>query len=384
MSRNFEAEKVSGNSGDSVFLVIMLLLVGLGVSFLFTASYSYGERAFGDALYFLKKQLVFILIGVVCAFVVSKVSLKYLRMSIPFLLIGSFILVLLTFVPGIGAKILGAQRWLVILGISIQPSELVKLTLVLYLAHIFSKKEEKMHDAINTVLPPMIVVIVFVFLVYMQNDFSTSVFIFAVSMIMFYIAGTNLLYFIPFGVLSALVGGIILFTKPHRVERLMTFFNPQLDPTGSGFQILGSQMALSEGGLWGKGLGQGTVKLTRLPEAHSDFVFAVLGEEMGFVGVLFILALFLVFAVRGYMVAFKCKDRFGYYLVFGVVSMIFLQALLNIAVVSGVVPSTGIPLPFFSSGGSAIIVNLIMCGIVVNVSRRISYEAGIGGEVVYG
>jgi cell division protein FtsW len=191
---------------------------------------------------------------------------------------------------------------------------------------------------------------------------------------MFLVAQVRLLHLLLLSAFALPLGGILMFTKAHRVRRLMAFLNPLADPRGSGYQVIASQTALSGGGFWGRGLGKGIKKLGGLPEAHSDFIFAVVGEESGFLGALFVLLLFVLFAWRGYGIAFRGGESFHRYLAFGLTTVIFLQAVLNIAVVSGLMPATGIPLPFFSSGGSSMLVSLVMCGLLINLSKAVPRE----------
>lgn len=370
METSFSAEKLTKERGDYILLGLLVLLVGLGLAALFSSSFYWGETRFGDPLYFLKRQLVLVVLGVALGFFISRVSLDFIRRLVPALVISSLILTALTFVPGLGRTTMGAKRWIYIFGYSFQPSELAKLTVILYLAHIFSKKENRMEEFAKSVLPPLVICSAFVILVYLQNDFSTAFFIFFLILIMFFIAKIRFVYFLLLAVVGIPLAVVLLFTKEHRVQRLMAFLDPMKDPVGTGFQVNASRSALMGGGLWGRGLGEGGKKLGGLPEAHSDFIFAVLGEEMGFFGVVFIIAVFIAFAFRGYTAAVKSGSRFGYYLAFGLTTSILYQALLNIAVVSGLVPATGIPLPFFSSGGSSIVVTLVMCGLIMNVSRN--------------
>ncbi|TFG64029.1 MAG: putative lipid II flippase FtsW, partial [Spirochaetales bacterium] len=293
-----------------------------------------------------------------------------IKKFIPFLLLASFILMILTFIPGVGRVIQGSRRWIFLVGFSFQPSELVKLSLVLYLSHIFSKKEDRINDFVKTIMPLLVISAVFIILIYIQNDFSTAFFVFFLVLLMFFIARINVWYFLFLSSIGIPLAGILLFTKEHRVRRILTFINPDLDPVGSGYQVNAALSSLSTGGFWGVGIGEGTKKLGGLPEAHSDFIFAVLGEETGFIGVLFILSVFLAFAFRGYQIALKSENKFGYYCAFGITTTILYQTLLNIGVVGGLIPATGIPLPFFSSGGSSIVMALIMCGVLINVSRN--------------
>jgi cell division protein FtsW len=363
-------ERIEREPWDLPLLLTQVLLLGLGLAAMFSASAYEGERLFADPYYFLKRQLAWAAIGVVAAVAAAQVRLESLRRLAPYLLGVALLLTLLTFVPGIGRPLLGARRWLFLFGQSFQPSELVKLALVVYLAAIFSKKQQRINDPVNALLPPLLVVMLFVVLIYLQNDFSTAFFVLLLSLSMFLVAQVRILYFALLCLLVLPLGGILLFTKAHRVRRLMAFLNPLADPGGSGYQVIAAQASLMGGGFWGRGLGQGVKKLGGLPEAHSDFIFAVVGEEAGFIGALAVLCLFLVFAWRGYSVAMNSRDSFCRHLAFGVTTSITLQALLNIAVVAGLVPATGIPLPFFSAGGSSMLVSLTMCGLLMNLSRR--------------
>jgi len=367
----FTAEKVRNNSGDFLLLALTILLIGIGLAVLFSSSYYYGDLRFDDPLYFIKRQLLKAGVGALLAVIVSRLPMESLKKFIPAILFVSLVATGLTFMPGLGRTILGARRWIFVGGVSFQPSELAKVAVILYLAYIFSKKEERIDDFFNSVFPPLIIVFLFIALIYLQNDFSTAFFLFLLSLVLFFIARIRIIYFLLLSAVGIPLSLVLIFTKEHRVRRILAFLNPDMDPVGAGYQVNAAHAALVNGGFWGVGLGEGTKKLGGLPEAHSDFIFAVLGEEMGFLGILFVLALFAVFAFRGYSVALKSANRFNYYCAFGITTCILFQALLNIAVVSGLVPATGIPLPFFSSGGSSIIMTLIMCGILLNLSREV-------------
>lgn len=373
-------ERVDRRPIDSFLLANLVLLVGVGLSVLFSASYFRADRLFGEPLYFFHRQLVWTVLGLVGALAATRVSLDALRRLAPVLLIPTLLLMFLSFVPRVGVQVLGARRWIVLFGYSFQPSELVKLSLVLYLAHILSRKRERFHDPLNAILPPVLVAGFFVALIYAQNDFSTAFFVLLIALSMFFVSGFPLRYFISMTVMTAPIATILLLSREHRVRRVLAFVDPGRDPAGTGYQILASQRALADGGLWGVGIGRSVRKLGGLPEAHSDFVFAVLGEEFGYLGVLAVLGLFLAFAYRGFVLSFRIEDHFRSYLAFGLTSGIVLQALLNMAVVVGMVPATGIPLPFFSSGGSSIVVSLIMAGLLLNLSR----DASVNPEATHG
>jgi cell division protein FtsW len=363
-------ERIEKKSGDFILVLLILLLLGIGVSVLYSASYTNAERLGKDPRYFFFKQILWIALGGVGCFVASRTPLELFRRAVPFILLLSLVLILLTFVPQLSHQVQGARRWIFVFGQSFQPSELVKLTMVIYLSSICSKKEDRINDPVNSIIPPLIVVSLFVCLILIQNDFSTALFIFGTAVLIFYIARIKLYYFLFLGSIVLPLGVILLLSKEHRVQRIISFVNPAGDPAGAGFQVLQARQALVNGAFLGRGLGMGTKKMGDLPEAHSDFIFAVVGEELGFVGIIFIMLLFILFAYRGYSIALRSRDSFQYYLAFGATTMIFLQAMLNMAVVAGLVPATGIPLPFFSSGGSSILMTLIMTGLLINVSRQ--------------
>ncbi len=371
---SFAIERVEKNSLDLGLVVALLLLVGVGVSILFSSSFYRAGFLFSDPLYFLRRQLLWVALGGGVAAVLAHISLAVVRRLIPMMLLVTAGLMMLTFVPGVGSMFLGARRWIILFGYSFQPSELAKAVTLVYLAYILSRKHEQLDDAVNALLPPVIVVAIFATLIYLQNDFSTAFFLIFVSLAMLFVAGVSLRYFVALGVMTAPLSVILLLTREHRVNRILAFLDPARDPAGTGYQVLASRTALAQGGLWGAGIGQGAQKFGALPEAHSDFVFAILAEELGFIGVFSVVLLFGFFAYRGFRIAYLAKDRFVSLLAFGITASITFQALLNMAVVSGLVPATGVPLPFFASGGSSMFVSLAMCGLLVNLSRRLEYS----------
>lgn len=377
MMRNaFVLEKQETKDADALLISVLILLVGLGLGMLFSASYHRGLTVFKDPYYFVRRQALWVVLGGVLAILAMKVPLEWVKRITPHILLVSLVLMAICLIPGATPKLLGARRWIVLLGFSFQPSELAKLALVLYLAFILDKKQDRLDDPVNSILPPAVVILVFSALTYLQNDFSTAAFLFLLGFVCFYVAGVPLRYLIFFLLSIAPIGIYLLFTKEHRVQRLLTFLNPGLDPTGAGFQVLAARNALLKGGFWGIGIGQGTRKLGGLPEAHSDFIAAVIGEELGWIGILLILGLFVTFAARGYSIAYAMSSPYHRYLAFGLTSSILIQALTNLSVVSGIVPATGIPLPFISSGGSSLLISMIMGGLLLNLSRQACMERG--------
>jgi cell division protein FtsW len=288
------------------------------------------------------------------------------------LVLGTGLLCLLTFVPGIGVTRNGAARWIRIGSQTYQPSELVKVVLPLYLAHLFGKKEEeeRMDSLRSGVLPPALITAIFFLLIYWQNNFSTAVFIAVNALAVFYLAGVKLRYFFGAAVILFPLSTLLILTKEHRLLRLISFIRPEWDPLGAGYQVRSSILTIASGGFLGKGLGQGTRKIASVPEIQSDFIFSSYAEESGLLGVLLFYLIFIVFSIQGYRAALGARDMFRRLLACALVTMICSQALLNIAVVSGVLPATGIPLPFFSAGGSSLANTLMTAGLIVNVSRR--------------
>ena len=370
MHSGFQVEKEPGKKIDPVLFYIILLLLGTGLTFLFSSSYPNAMRLGKAPEYFLKRQLFMAGAGILGAVFFAAVSIDKIKKSIPLFLIASLILSLA--VLTVGSEIQGAKRWLVFAGHSFQPSELVKISVILYIAGVFSKKYDKI-DQLYTVSHPAVVVAAFALMIFGQNDFSTAMFLIFVAGAMFFIAGVKLKYFFSAFIAVIPFMLVLILSKEHRVKRLIAFINPERDPAGVGYQIIKAKAALVSGGLWGSGIGNGVKKFGTLPEAHSDFIFAVVGEETGFIGVFIIIILFTVFAVRGYAVSLeraKDGDHFSSLLGFGITTGILYQALMNMAVVSGVVPATGIPLPFFSHGGSSMLVTLLMCGMLLNISKN--------------
>jgi len=365
----FDVERVYKFKNVHFIYICVFLLLGTGLVTLYSASYSFAERFFRDGNYFIYRQLIFAAVGVILFFVFSFINLDTLRKLVLPLVITAAVLCVLTLIPGIGIERYGASRWIVIGSYSYQPSEMVKFVLPLYLAHLLDKKSDNLDNFSSGILPPVLVTGLFFGLIYMQNNFSTAVFIIFNVMIIFYLAGMRYRYFLAAITMIIPISTILIFTKEHRVRRLVSFLRPEWDPLGAGFQVNASREAIVSSGFWGKGIGEGTRKIASIPEIHSDFIFSSYVEETGFLGVLLFFALFAAFAFLGYRTALKSSTMFGRLLAAGLTTMIISQALLNVAVVSGALPATGIPLPFFSAGGSSLLTTLICAGVIANVAR---------------
>ena len=366
---NFYAKKPSENyhKVDMWLVVAILLLWGLGIFTLFTCTKNhFTNNSFG----YVKRQLISSAIGFILFFVFLFTDIKMIRKSIGLIVVVSFVLCLLTFIKPLSIEKNGARRWLKMPGnFSFQPSELVKFAVVLFLANFFDKQERLENPEEKNLLPSVIVLVVFVGVVILQKDMSTSIFILLIGILLFFVAGQKLLWLIPFFILAIPTAFMAMFLEKYRIKRILGWLHPEDFDSTLNYQARAAKTAISAGGMWGSGIGSGLVKINSIPENQADYIFAGWAEAMGFVGVIAYILLLLFFAWRGYKNAMNCNDRFSSYAGFGCVSIIFMQSLVNIMVVCGLLPSTGIPLPFFSLGGSSIIVTLAMCGFILNISR---------------
>ena len=346
---------------DPILLLSTLALVGFGIVMVYSASFPVGTERMGDPYHFLKKQAFAALLGIGLMLLAARLNYRLWQvLAIP-LLIGSIGLLFLVFVPGLRQQIGGAYRWLKISSFSFQPAELAKLALVIYLARSLTNKEGRMESFTVGFLPHVIVMGILFLLVLKQPDFGTGVLFVAVVFLMLFVGGTRL-RFLGGALLAALPALVYLAVrKNYRWERIVAFWDPWKDPGGGGFQIIQSFLAFGAGKVFGVGLGDGKQKLFYLPEIHTDFIFSVIGEELGLIGVSLILIL------RGFQSSYRAPDLFGTYLSLGITSLIAIQALLNMGVVMGLLPTKGSTLPFVSYGGTSLMINLMAVGILLNV-----------------
>lgn len=370
-SFNFFAEKPGRTyrKSDSVFIILTGLLWGIGIVTLYFCSSNYALRFFGNSFYFVQRQLSSSLVGLFFLVVFASVDVDKLRKILPIIVFGSLALCALTFVPGIGVERNGARRWIRIPYFStFQPSEAVKFAMVLYLANLFDK-QESLSDSERSVFPAFLGLLVFTVIIFAQQDFSTGLFVFVIGLMLFFVTGAKLSWFIPFAALGIPAAALMILLKPYRVNRLIGFFAKDDYQQTLNWQVNGAKKAIADGGFWGQGIGSGLTKLGGVPEIQSDYVFAGWTEAMGLLGVVLYLALLAGFTYRVFKICMYTGNRFAAIASFGFGASIVAQSLLNIAVVGGVLPSTGIPLPFFSSGGSSMIFTLAMCGFLINASR---------------
>lgn len=358
------------NKSDNGFLIALILILGLGIFTLYFCSQSAGLRFFHDSFYFVRRQLICVLAGVAGFLFISLVPIEKLRKAIPVILAVTVILCICTYIKPLSVERNGARRWLKIPfgGFTLQTSEVVKFTLVIFLANFFDKYSAKPDEEKN-VFGAVAVMLVLVGFVLTQKDFSTSFFLYFFACGMFWCCRAKVRWFWFVSFIMVVFFVFYILNSPTRLERVIAFLNPSKDTDGSNFQPNKAKEAITAGRFWGMGIGSNLVMSNRIPEVQTDYIFASWAEAMGFWGVIGYFVVLGFFAIRGFKVAFECKNRFAAYASFGFVSMIVLQSIMNVAVVGGALPSTGIPLPFFSSGGSSVIITLCMCGFVVNASR---------------
>lgn len=356
---------------DKVLLLSVAVLLVVGLGMVYSASGVMALKKYGDSFYFLKKQILWVVIGLLAMAAAMRISVPtWNRLALPLLGVTSLLLVAVL-IPGVGTEVNGSRRWLRAGPLTFQPSELAKLALVLYAAASLARKgPERIADFVYGFFPYTLVLGVFLSLIVFQPDFGTAVGIAIVMFTLLFIGGARVLHLSSFSVFLLPVIYKLVTGAGYRVERLKAFVNPWKDPTASGFQMVQSYLALGGGGLFGAGLGEGKQKLFFLPEAHTDFIFALIGEEMGFVGALAVLALFGVVIWRGSLIALRMIDPFPRLLAAGLTLVIGVQTFVNLGVVVGLLPTKGLPLPFVSFGGSAMLINLIAVGILLGLSRK--------------
>jgi cell division protein FtsW len=359
-----------GLAVDKWMLLAVVALLALGMTMVLSTSYLYSQERYGDGTYFFRKQLIAMGAGAIALIACSMVpSALYRRFAYPILAL-SFVVLLLVLIPGIGVSRGGARRWIMFPGFAFQPSELAKLALVFYLARSMAKKEEMIRTFSVGILPHLIVSGIFAGMLLLEPDFGTALILTMLLYFMLFIGGARIHHLLATGLMALPVLIYVMTKAEYRLRRLLTFLDPWSDASGSGFHVIQSLIAFGSGQVWGRGLGESRQKLFYLPEAHTDFVYSVIGEELGLWGALMVLALFGVIIVRGFQLTAKIEEPFDQYLAFGLTVLLGLQALIHMGVVMGLMPTKGLVLPFISYGGSAMVVNLMEAGILLGLSRR--------------
>ena len=348
----------------------MLALIAIGIVMLYSSSAIYSYEKTGNSVFFLTRHLWFLLLGFIFMFCAMSVKLAEVERSSRILMVAAILLLLAVLVPGVGISVRGARRWFRIAGfISFQPSEFAKFAVIIYLASFISRKGYRIKDLPRGYIPVIAVVLLTSALVLMQPDLGTSVSIFVIGFLIIFAAGAKLKHLMTTVLLGIPFLYYLLFSVPYRRRRMLVFLNPWREAKSTGFQIVQSLIALGSGGLLGVGLGQSKQKLFYLPESHTDFIFSIIGEELGFAGALCVIILFAVFVWQGMRAFFKEHRPFNKILIFGITGMIGFEALVNIGVNTGALPTKGLPLPFVSYGGSSLVFHMAALGLLLNAMR---------------
>jgi len=355
---------------DRILFFVTLVLVSFGIAMVFSSSAIVAKEKFGDPNYFSFKQLIFATLGLAVMFVVMKVDYhKYRHPAVVFSALGVVVslLVMVFFLPATA----NTHRWIQLAGFSIQPSELSKLALICFLAYFLEKRKGKVNDLAFTLIPVAVIVAVLAGLVAIE-DLGTAVSLFLISGVLLFVAGLDLRWIAASIIFALPTFYLLVFRVDYRRARILAFLDPWAQPLGRGFQIIQSLLSVASGGITGLGYMEGKQKLFYLPEAHTDFIFAVVGEELGLIGTCALLTLFTIFFWRGVRTSMRAPDPFGFYLALGITTMVCVQAFINMSMVLGLLPTKGIPLPFLSYGGSSFVVMLAAVGILLNVSQQSS------------
>ncbi len=354
---------------DFVLFSVIMLLVAIGVVMVYSASSysSFYDSKINDSMFYLKKQGLWAVIGALCMIFTMKIDYHvYRKYTMPLMGITVVLLCVVFAFPAVN----GAKRWIPLGFASIQPSEIAKYVVVLYMAKSLSAKGENVKSFIYGIVPYMLVSGFFAAMVLAEHNLSIAAIIMFVTLIVLFVAGAKFGHIFGICGLVGAAGAAGIAFEPYRMARFTSFLNPWKDPRGDGYQLIQSLLALGAGGLWGAGLGQSRQKCYYIPEPHTDFIFSIIGEELGLIGCTIIIILFVIFIWRGIVTASKAKDTFGTLLATGITSIIAIQAIINIAVVTGSMPVTGVPLPFISYGGSSLVINLCAMGVLLNISRH--------------
>ena len=360
---------------DRILLAVIFILLAFGLVMIASAGIAYSQIRFDDAYFFFKRQLLFgILPGLIILYLTQKINYTFWKkISLPFFIL-SIALLTLVFIPGIGSKLYGASRWIQLGGFSFQPSEMLKLSLILYLAAWLESRGEKIKDFFEGLTPFLIVLGLVSFLLIKQPNMGTLGVIIFVALIMFFISGSSLWHMFLMGMAGIAAFFILIKTESYRMNRFLVFLHPELDPRGIGYQINQALLAIGSGGMLGVGLGKSLQKFNYLPEPVGDSIFAIIGEELGLLGCSLILILLAIVALRGLRIVKLAPDRFSRLVATGLAAWIIVQAIVNIAAISGLMPLTGVPLPFISYGGTSLVFLLAGPGILLNISKHLKEQ----------
>ena len=353
---------------DKLILISVIIISIFGLIMIYSSSSIWAEYKFNDPYKFLKTQGIFLIIGYFIIYLVSNIPYQIYYKYSNIILITCIILLILVLIPGIGSVRNGSRSWFGIGSLGIQPSEFAKIGIIIFTAKYLNNN--KIKDIKNSVLPILFVVILIFGLIMLQPDFGTGIIIVMTIIVLLFVSGVKMTFFIKIGIIGLLgVVGLIIIA-PYRLKRIISFINPWADPLGSGFQIIQSLYAIGPSGLLGAGLGNSIQKHFYLPEPQTDFIFSIISEELGFIGVIIITTLFLTIIYRGIKISINQENNFAKYLSFGLTFSLAFQTILNLMVVVGLIPVTGVTLPFLSYGGSSLLVSMANIGILLNISKN--------------
>jgi len=356
-------------SVDRWLLMTTVILVGFGIVMIYSASAIRAQERFGDPTYFLKKQVVWAALGLLVMAWAAISDLKRFQRWTPILFLGSLLLLGLVLLPAVGVKINGARRWLRIFGLSFQPAELAKVAVVFFLASYFARRQDRLDSFLDGFLPPLVMTGLTAGLIIVQPNFGTAVVLLLTATVLFFIGRARLTHMLATAAVTIPTLLLLMWTSVHGRARILAAFDPSQVSEKALYQQTQSVYALAKGGWLGQGLGNSMQKLFFLPEPHNDFVFAIVGEELGFVGAMLVIIAFIIFLWRGTRAAVRAGSPYAGYLAIGFTGLIVGQAALNMAVVSGLLPTTGVPLPFLSFGGSSLVIMLFGVGVLLNITR---------------
>ncbi len=354
---------------DLVLFTTILIISIFGVVMVYSSSYVWAEYKFNDPFKYVKNQGLFLIIGLILMIGVSKIDYKFYYQNANKILIGTIILLILVLIPGIGKVRNGSRSWFGIGSFGVQPSEMAKLALVIFTSKYISNNQKNLKQIIKYVLPILGVTLFIFGLIMLQPDFGTGVIIVMTILGVLFVGGVPISLFIKAIVVGIIGIVILILAAPYRLKRILSFLNPWSDPLGSGFQIIQSLYAIGPGGLFGYGFLNSRQKHFYLPEPQTDFIFSIISEEFGFMGVIIVSSLFLIIIYRTFKIAFQANNLFSKLLAFGLGFGLAFQAILNLMVVVGLIPVTGVTLPFLSYGGSSLLITMVSIGIILNISR---------------
>jgi len=362
---------------DPVLLISTLALIAIGLIMMTSASISSADKLYGNSFYYFERQLLYIVCGLVLAFLTWKVPLSVWNTLRPLLLLAGLMLLAAVLIPGVGQTVNGSTRWIRLGSINFQISEIIKVFIVIFLAGYLSKQQHLISSSIKPVFVPVLLLLVVAALLLLEPDFGATIVIFATALSMMLLAGIRLRFFVFFISLAGAAFFLLAYTSPYRLERLISFMDPWADPFNSGFQLSQSLIAFGRGEWFGVGLGESVQKLFYLPEAHTDFVFAVIAEELGVIGALFVIALYTCITWRALKIGRACQNLgqyFAAYLAYGIGSWLIFQAYVNVGVNMGVLPTKGLTLPLMSYGGSSMVMSCIALALLMRADYELRYQ----------